>query len=387
MKYYNLLKLLLLISLCVSCAVDDDDDDNNNSSEAPASNTQDDFSITASTNENGIALVNFSIAPGVNKFSIVARPSRSSSSIRFTELRDSDGTDYIQSGSNSLSLADNFGTFAKTATIPSRSNDPAADNNRSYSASIQAIDQNNSTLAGETITVRIAGRADSDLESGGLNLNIFFVGEAGGSEETQTAVRNSFDTVRSTFSNAGIGALRINEFNIDGPINIPSPLDGSSIYSSASGMAPNPSVNIFIGGSIGGTGAGGGVLGFAADIPGNPFPSERSVTAVSIFESAGPDGVFSEQDTRLLGETIAHEAGHFMGLFHPIDFAGNNVQFNDPLDDTASCSSINECLNNSDLIRNFMYPNPVLDQSGNFVSQNVITSNQRSVLNRYFAVD
>ena len=76
-----------------------------------------------------------------------------------------------------------------------------------------------------------------------------------------------------------------------------------------------------------------------------------------------------------------------MGLFHPIDFAGPSVQFNDPLDDTATCSFITECLENSDLTRNFMYPSPVSDGPGSFVEQNIVTSNQRSVLNRYFAVD
>ena len=135
------------------------------------------------------------------------------------------------SGSNSLSLADNFGAFVKTITVPSRNVDPGVSSDLTYSATIQAIDQNSSRLAGETINIRVDSRADSDLESGGLNLNIFFVGDAGTSQETQSAVNNALNTTRSTFSRAGIGSLRVNQFNIDGPVDLPSPIAGSSLYS------------------------------------------------------------------------------------------------------------------------------------------------------------
>ena len=383
MKHYNFLTYIFLILVCISCAVGDGDDDDNSTEPPtagpPSTETQTSFTLTASTDENGAATVNFGVAPGVNKFSITADPNNTSSQVRFASLTDSNGTDYIQSGPSSLSLADNFGSFVKTAVVPPRNVEPTASSNVTYTATLQ----NSSRAGGETISVRIDGSTDSDLESGGLTLNIFFVGDAALSQNDQTAISSAINTASATFSSAGISGLRVNTFSIGGPINLPSPLAGSSLYSDATNAAPSPSVNIFIGGSVGGA----GILGFAADIPGAPFPSERSVTAVSIFESAGPDGVFSEIDTRLLGETIVHEAGHFMGLFHPIDFSGVSVQFTDPLDDTASCSFITECLSNSDLIRNFMYPSPVSDGAGSFVEQNIVTSNQRSVLNRYLAVD
>jgi len=200
-------------------------------------------------------------------------------------------------------------------------------------------------------------------------------------------VRNSLSTVSGTLSGEAGLNINFNEVLIDGPVTLPSPSDGSSFYSQASSQVSPLSVNVFIGGDIGGIGVGGTVLGFASDIPGPAIASERSGVAVSIFAGGGPDGLFDSEDVRLLGETIAHEVGHFMGLFHPIDFAGNSVAFVDPLDDTDSCSTISSCLSNSNLISNLMYPNPVVDNSGNFIAQNQLSSQQRSVLNRYIAVD
>ena len=378
--YQTLLLTCLLLTFVCSCAVGGGED-------KPQTNGESNFTLSATTNEKGIAAVSFGMPSGVTKFSVTAKTQKSTASVRYTQIKNSNGDDYLFPGGSSLSLGDTYGVAVKAINIPSRSVDRGVSNDLTYNITLQVIDSSGDQLAGETISVTVNGKNDPSLDSGSMTMNLFYVGDVGADPDTLTAVKTALNTTKAIFSGPGSISLRINEFSIEGPVVLPSPLNGSSIYQSASGMAPSPAVNIFIGGDIGGTGLGGGVLGFAADIPGPPFSSPRSVTAISIFENAGPDGIFSAQDARLLGETIAHESGHFMGLFHPIDFSGSSVAFTDPLADTPSCSFITECLSNSVLSHNLMYPSPVADGSGGFVNQNELTSNQGSVMNRYLAVD
>lgn len=380
--YKFFLSMLLLCMLLLSaCAVKDDSDDE------PQTNGESNFTLTATTNEKGNATVSFGVPQEVSKFSITAKTQKSTASIRFTQIKNSEGDDFLEPDGEVLSLGTEFSNSVKTISIPPRSVDRNVSKDFTYSASIQVQSSSGTALSGETVTVSVNGKNDPSLESGPMNLNIFYVGDVGEDADTQSAVRAALNTSRSILSSQASLTLKVQEFSVDGPTTLPSPAVGSSIYQSASASGANPGVNIFIGGNIGGTGLGGGILGFAADIPGPPFPSSRSVTAISIFEGAGPDGSYSEDDTRLLGETIAHEAGHFMGLFHPIDFSGNSVGSVDPLADTPTCSFVTNCLTNAALARNLMYPNPVSDGDGGFIDQNQLTPNQRSVLNRYLAVD
>ncbi len=79
----------------------------------------------------------------------------------------------------------------------------------------------------------------------------------------------------------------------------------------------------------------GGILGVAAGIPGSlGIPSAYNGVLVSL--SAHQRGFFSQTlDTQLLAETIVHEAGHLLGLWHPTESSG---LYFDPLDDTPECS-------------------------------------------------
>ena len=381
MKLKSISKFLLIATCICSCAVGGGKKDKQQTS------GESNFTLSATTNDKGIAVVSFGVPSGVTKFSVTAKPQKSNSQIRFVQVKDSNGADYLFPNGESISLGDTYGTFVKAISIPSRSVDPSVSSNVTYNATLQVIDSAGNNFAGETISVSINGKNDPSLDSGSMAMNIFYVGDVGKNADTQAAVRAALAIAKSIYSGPASINLNTQEFTVDGPVVLPSPLTGDALYQTASGKGPSPAVNIFVGGSIGGTGLSGGVLGFAADIPGPPFSSARSVTAISIFESAGADGVFSSLDIRLLGETIAHESGHFMGLFHPIDFSGSSVQFSDPLADTPSCNFITECLSNFTLSHNLMYPSPVADGSGGFVNQNQITSNQRSVMNRYIAVD
>jgi hypothetical protein len=107
----------------------------------------------------------------------------------------------------------------------------------------------------------------------------------------------------------------------------------------------------------------GGVLGVSSGIPGLPGVTASKKSGMILFiephRSSGSVGdVLSNADLVFLGNTMAHEAGHFLGLFHINERGGYNssspsgLNARDPIRDTPSCSSS---------LANSLYPNGVVD--------------------------
>jgi len=84
----------------------------------------------------------------------------------------------------------------------------------------------------------------------------------------------------------------------------------------------------------------GGVLGIAAGIPGS-LGIAGNRNGVLIGLSAHLSG--SSLNDQLLGETAAHEMGHFLGLFHTTESSGSS---HDPLSDTPECTKSSASANN-----------------------------------------
>ena len=73
------------------------------------------------------------------------------------------------------------------------------------------------------------------------------------------------------------------------------------------------------------------ILGVSAGIPGS-MSIASSWNGVINYLSAHATG--STLNSQVLGETVAHEMGHWLGLFHTTEAAGSSF---DPLSDTAQC--------------------------------------------------
>ena len=127
-------------------------------------------------------------------------------------------------------------------------------------------------------------------------------------------------------------------------------------------------------------GVDGAVLGAAGSIPGGILPSNRSGVILSTTANSGPDLVFSADEIDLFGTTMAHEVGHMLGLFHPVelDFARW-----DALSDTVKCQAAPGC--QGQLGDNLMYPTALCD-STTCLAQDVLTPGQISVMQRYGGV-
>ena len=98
----------------------------------------------------------------------------------------------------------------------------------------------------------------------------------------------------------------------------------------------------------------GGIYGLAGDIPAPLVPTPDSAVLISMDMARGPDALFSEEEVRILGETMAHEVGHLLGLFHPVEI---DLDAWDALEDTPRCERTAPC--ERQLGDNVMFPYPV----------------------------
>jgi hypothetical protein len=119
------------------------------------------------------------------------------------------------------------------------------------------------------------------------------------------------------------------------------------------------------------------VYGVAGGIPGPLLPSARSAVLISSTAAAGPDGIFAPEEVRILGETLAHEVGHYLGLFHPVEM--DDWDRHDNLGDTDDCGDETSCVDA--LGDNLMFPYPVCGVA-KCAPQDQITSDQSGVVHR-----
>jgi len=396
--FYRRLLLLALvlfaIGSAVGCAAGDggDDDDGNNGGDGGDGGSGGGggaggsiFSFSATTDSSGIAGGSFDVPDGTTKFALVAELGPQDS-VKFTRISDSNGADYLSPSGEMI----NFGEFsflgANSVSAPSRNTDPAINPQNQFDTQVDTISGRvGGSEAGLNVEFTVVSRADGDLNNGTLLVNLFFVGEIAQTAEAKAAVEAAVVEFRRIYREQAGLALNIQVHDIDGPTILALPVDGDIFYKNAGNQVSFPAVNLFIGGDI--EGSEGQVLGVAAGIPGPPIPTIRSAVTASIITGAGPDGSYSDLEIRLLGETLAHECGHFLGLFHPVDFAGSSASSDDPLTDTPTCRRNSECEAIPSLASNLMYVTPLPDGNGGLIPQNQLTAQQRAVMNRFAAVD
>lgn len=333
------------------------------------------------TDGNGEAVFSFDLPEGTNKFSL-------------TSTADAlVGTDFVRRGdtvlasfedSPQLSLAFDFSQFLSTVNMPAHPSGSISAGAHSVGVSAARVVGGDALVpaSGLPVSFTLLAKEDPDLTSGTLPLNVILVGAAATAGDTPAIVDEAVDEMTRIYQGQVGITLAVSRFSIDGPAVIPDPDDGSDLYGAISSQVPSPAINICVGIDIEIDGA----LGVSPGIPGSPVPSAHSCVVVSLLAGAGADGNFSQAEVTLLGETLAHEAGHYTGLRHVFEqgFTGDPVEF-DPLDDTETCSNRTDC--ESRLGNNLMYPGAILDSSGNLVNQNVLTGDQGRIMNAYIVVD
>lgn len=213
-----------------------------------------------------------------------------------------------------------------------------------------------------------------------LDLNIYYVGIQGldaASAPADPALQEAITTLDAIYAEAGIALGEIRHFDV-----APEVADEFAIIEDvttepdllvATSVPPGStddellSVNVFFVADM----DDGGVVGISQGIPGpiglHGTPGSGVVlTAEFLGGSAG---------NQLTGQILAHELGHWLGLFHTSEIAGG---FFDPIEDTERCEDIAELVESSTFNQcpdflNLMFPfaNPA---AGN------LTTDQASVL-------
>lgn len=224
-----------------------------------------------------------------------------------------------------------------------------------------------------TLNVSVLFASDGDLTQGVVPVVIVYAGGTDDDPDLVDAVTEAVGHWRTIYADIGLQLDVAESSWPNGDLGVPVDGDDPDWAALAEQVGPR-TLNVVIAPSITGVDD---VLGIAGDIPGPMTATNRSGVLVSALDSAGTDGVFSDLEVQLLGETMAHEVGHYLGLYHPVETTWDRW---DALDDTEECGGENRCISLlSDLL---MFPFPVCGFMG-CTSQALITEDQAAVMHRY----
>lgn len=229
------------------------------------------------------------------------------------------------------------------------------------------------------VTVQAQFSNDPGFESGGVTVHVIYTGGTDADPAVQAAVDGAFAIWETMYLQVGATptfATSVYPGNVEFS---PPSLGSFAEYAELMEVNEPGVVNLVVVPSF--SGAGGALtLGLAGGIPGPLAPTAYSAVGVNVAAHMGNDLQFSPEEGRILAETMAHEVGHYLGLFHPVE---DGFVYWDALDDTAECNNRNDC--EAALGTNLMFPYTVCN-GGSCSPQDQLTSGQGDVLHRYVGV-
>ncbi len=239
-----------------------------------------------------------------------------------------------------------------------------------YTFTVAAITED---LCSFVVTERAdAGRA--------LDLNLYYVGIDGidaASAPTDPDVQQTIGALEAIYGEAGVSIGEVRHFDVDAAVadafSIIDDVNTQPAELVSTSLPPGAddedllSVNVFFVAEM----ADGNVIGISQGIPGpiglHGTPGSGVVLTAEFLGSRGGN--------QLTGQILAHELGHWLGLFHTSEIAGG---FFDPIADTAQCDNIAQLVQNGTFDQcpdflNLMFP----FANG---AANALTADQGSVL-------
>ena len=194
------------------------------------------------------------------------------------------------------------------------------------------------------VTVAIKRRKEGLPISGLLDLNFYFTGADGMTAATapnNPRFQTALSELETMYAQAGIGLGVIHYEDISDSYQVVDGFNGSgnafeAIASQASDERSGANVFIVreLVDSSSPLSSFGVILGIAGGIPGpsGVQGTTRSAVLVSTQDLSGTVGGAGGKDT--FGATMAHELGHYLGLFHTSELSFGQQQLHDPLPDT-----------------------------------------------------
>jgi hypothetical protein len=241
-------------------------------------------------------------------------------------------------------------------------------------ADLGVVDENQKYVAAP-VSVDAVLKRDVPVGSGALTVSIVYTNGLESDQDLLDAVDAAKDLWQALYAEMGVD-VRFQTFAY-GSGDLQPPAVGDPGYESIALDTAPRSIDLVISPEIVGYDQ---IFGIAGDIPGPLVPTPRSAVQVAARLAAGVDGKFSAEEIRLLAETMAHESGHYLGLFHPVESTWDAW---DSLDDTPDCTSKPDC--EDALGTNLMFPYPICGVA-TCTAQDELTHEQGGVTNRNVAV-
>ncbi|NOY27732.1 MAG: hypothetical protein GXP62_17860 [Oligoflexia bacterium] len=223
------------------------------------------------------------------------------------------------------------------------------------------------------VEVTVMTKADPDLTTSQVHVQIVWAQDVDQDADVVAAVEAAVERWREIWGNYGVELVESYSTSDLDP-SLPFASTGSSEVQTNAERFDGQTLVLIVGETIGNDNS---LFGIAGGIPGSIEPNNYTYVTLSWLAHAGSNGNFSDNEIRLMGETAAHECGHFLGLFHPVESSYN---YWDALDDTSQCSTWQACENR--LGSNLMFPYPICG----FTScdpQGDLTPQQEGVWQRY----
>jgi hypothetical protein len=203
------------------------------------------------------------------------------------------------------------------------------------------------TDAGAPFDASVTIFYDTDGQGTTLDLNLFFVGVEGLDAATageHAGFQEILSNVESIYRGAGVSFGSKNYIDVTGDdadkYSVIDSIDGANselrqLFTLSNGH-PAGALNLFFVRDIGGGDSGFQLLGLSGGVPGPPGlnGTSRSGVAVNMVDFGSADATVEI--------IIAHESGHYLGLYHTTERNGtaldnNGILGSDPIGDTQEC--------------------------------------------------
>ncbi|MFT5681219.1 MAG: hypothetical protein ACI8RZ_002125 [Myxococcota bacterium] len=367
------MRLILLSLLLASCKDKSDGNGGGTDEDAPytTESTQ-----TVTTGSDGTVTVEITAEKGESAFLITGVKSGSGlTSVEYIDDPDGETVLHWQDWyyeAESLTYAF-FPASNTTVNWPVREVDGTLTEG-TWSVVLGAYNNSYDYVSDEDIELTIHRKWDPDLSEGTVKVVLVYAEGLEGESDLTEGVDYALEEWADIWSQVGL-SLEYRFANSDLSPTLSDPSYGSAQLEEASGLAGDDEIVVLIGEQLSGDLW---TYGVSGNIPGGLSVSENGGVVISWLAAAGANGSFDEGELDIFAETMAHEVGHYMGLFHPVE---DGWEYWDALEDTSDCDDGSECYR--ELGENLMFPFPVCDWDDNCDRQDQVSGDQGGVLNRY----
>lgn len=274
------------------------------------------------------ALRSFTVPSGAASVTLVANGGLSETDMDISYLKGPDGYVYVTEPWNDADnggLSQSLGYSTVALTIP----------NANYSAPLSGVWEYKigcERCQNVTETFLYKTGVGSNLK-----VNVILVSQPDISSAGDPNLQEVINEFRSEYAANGFGVADIQYWTITSGASSISTSDGNGngqydgmdqLFSEVTPGLPEGYINVFFVRAIGSA----GILGISGGIPGPPINGTPH-SGVIVSTLGGLSGL-SSADRRMQGNTMAHEMGHYYGLFHTTESSGNRF---DPISDTPQC--------------------------------------------------